>query len=150
MEFLAIFAQASELLARTHLVVDPQLNVLVVAILTIRVTRHQVFHVVGERDCVARERTAGLGCFFGEAIEKRTRFRHRRLVHGRATLQTHEGVALRIGCGQTIRKAHDFGGIKLHGKRAAGFRLGAVGLIDDPIARRRQQETLGGKVAEEQ
>ena len=150
LKFLAIFAQASELLARAHLVVYPQLNVLVVAILTIRVTRHQVFHVVGERDCVARERTAGLGCLFGEAIEKRTRFGHRRLVHGRSALQTHKGVALRIGCGQTIRKAHNFGGVELHGKRATGFRLGAVGLIDDPIARRRQQETLGGEVAEEQ
>ena len=106
--------------------------------------------MVGERNCVARERAARLGGLFGKPIEKRTRFRHRRLIHGRAALQAHEGVALRIGRSQAIRKAHDFGGIELHGKRAAGFRLGTVGLIDDPIARRRQQEALGGEVAEEQ
>ena len=106
--------------------------------------------MVGERDCVARERATCLGGLFSEPIEKRTRFRHRRLIHGRTALQAHEGVALRIGRSQAIRKAHDFGGIELHGKRAARFRLGTVGLIDNPIARRRQQEALGGKVTEEQ
>ena len=150
LEFLAIFAQTRKLLAHAHLIVDPQLDVLVVAILAIRVARHQVFHMVRERDCIARERAARLGGLFSEPIEKRTRFRHRRLIHGRAALQAHEGVALRIGRGQAIRKAHDFGGIKLHSERATGFCLGAMGLIDDPIARRRQQEALGGEVAEEQ
>ena len=106
--------------------------------------------MVGERDCVARERAARLGGLSSETIEKRTRFRHRRLVHGRAAPQAHEGVALRIGRSQAIRKAHDFGGIELHGKRAARFRLGTVGLIDDPIARWGQQKALGGKIAEEQ
>ena len=84
-----------------------------------------------------------------ERIEQRFAFLFR-AVQDHTALRAGEHVPTSIICRYSARLSKDILSIKLDGKSTARLAFGTMGLIDRPVANRRQQAAISGHVAEQQ
>ena len=84
-----------------------------------------------------------------ERIEQRFAFLFR-AVQDHTALRAGEHVPTSIICRYSARLSKDILSIKLDGESTARLAFGTMGLIDSPVANRRQQTAVGSHVAEQQ
>ena len=115
----------------------------------VRIEEQQTLQAGAEGFSSLTIRLARTLAFLRERIEQRFAFLFR-AVQDHTAFRAGEHVPASIICRYSASLSEDILGIEFNGESTARFAFGTMGLIDRPVANRRQQTTVGSHVAKQQ